>query len=112
MRPHTKIGRILLTYSAAPRPGFDEGVKKRHFLRQVQDTESVKVQGQPLTLGLRLRRAQSSRLGRRQARSWGWRVERWRVERLTSILHCVREITFFPHQNPKEFDLLQDFDEI
>jgi len=36
-----------LTRSAAPNPAFEDGVKKRRFLRQAQDTEFIEVQGQP-----------------------------------------------------------------
>jgi hypothetical protein len=36
-----------LTHSAAPSSVFKEWVRKRGFLRQARDTESIEVHGQP-----------------------------------------------------------------
>jgi hypothetical protein len=72
-----------LTYSAAPSHAFRSVRKKRRFLRQVQDTESIEVQGQPLPTGRKAEPPGLSRLpelaevsGQGQARPRGRLVER------------------------------------
>jgi hypothetical protein len=93
------LNLVVLTHSAAPSPSIDSGPRTGSNGPAYEGGHKSAAQGQPLPTGRQAEQAPDFRPGKE-------------VEGLTSILGCVKKITFCPHSKSKKSKFSLSFGEI